>query len=103
MYNLQTATGWYVANSIVVHNCRCTGVPVTKTWRDLGIDAGEPTSAYPDAKAWFGQQTPAVQQQIMGKDRLSALNSGKLSWDKLAVKKSNPGWRDSWVPRAVPK
>lgn len=26
VYNLQTATGWYVANGVVVHNCRCKAV-----------------------------------------------------------------------------
>lgn len=24
VYNLETATGWYIANGIVAHNCRCT-------------------------------------------------------------------------------
>ena len=28
VYNLQTASGWYGANSLVVHNCRCNARPV---------------------------------------------------------------------------
>lgn len=85
------------------HPCgRCTAVPVTKSWKELGIDADEPESQFPDAQAWFKNQTPKVQQQIMGKARLDALNKGRLDWDSLAVKRSNPGWRDSYVPRAVP-
>lgn len=29
VYNLQTTTGWYVANGIITHNCRCFPKPVT--------------------------------------------------------------------------
>jgi SPP1 gp7 family putative phage head morphogenesis protein len=83
-------------------NGRCTAVPVAKSWRELGIDADEPESQFPDAQAWFKAQTAQTQQQIMGKARLDALNSGKLDWGNLAVKRSNPGWRDSYHPRAVP-
>ena len=82
-------------------NGRCTAVPVTKSWRELGIDVPEPDSQFPDAKAWFANQPSRVQQQIMGPSRLQALNSGELSWDQIPVKKSNPGWRDSWHPAAV--
>ena len=28
VYNLQTTTGWYVANGMIVHNCRCAPLPV---------------------------------------------------------------------------
>jgi hypothetical protein len=28
VYNLETSSGWYIANNIIVHNCRCTAVPV---------------------------------------------------------------------------
>lgn len=81
-------------------NGRCTAVPVTKTWTELGIDVPEPDGQFPDSRAWFARQTPAVQQQIMGPDRLQRLNSGQLSWDQIPVRKQNPGWRDSWHPAA---
>ena len=77
---------------------RCTAVPVTKTWKELGIDGvDEPASTFPDAKAWFAQQTPKVQKDIMGQARLDALNQGKISWSDMSVKQHNPGWRDSYV------
>ncbi|HXE84251.1 MAG TPA: Hint domain-containing protein [Gemmatimonadales bacterium] len=28
VYNLETGTGWYIANTVLVHNCRCTEVLV---------------------------------------------------------------------------
>ncbi len=30
VYNLQTSDGWYVANGIIVHNCRCRKIPVIR-------------------------------------------------------------------------
>jgi hypothetical protein len=30
VYNLETEGGWYLASSIITHNCRCDVLPVTK-------------------------------------------------------------------------
>jgi SPP1 gp7 family putative phage head morphogenesis protein len=76
---------------------RCTAVPVTKSWRDLGIDLDEPAPVFPDAKAWFGQQSTKTQTDIMGAARLDAYNKGRIGWDQLAVQRDNPGWRRSYV------
>jgi 8-oxo-dGTP pyrophosphatase MutT (NUDIX family) len=38
VYNLETSAGWYIANSIVTHNCRCVPLPA-------GIDV-EPPQAH---------------------------------------------------------
>lgn len=97
VYNLQTATGWYVANGIVTHNCRCTAMPITKSWRDLGFDIDEPASLQQDAEQWFWDQPATTQTQIMGPERLRRLQSGDLKWGDLAVRRENPGWRPSWT------
>lgn len=86
------------------HQCgRCTAVLVTRPWHELGVNVPEPQSTFPDAKAWFARQSAATQLRIMGSDRLAALQAGQLQWGQIAVRRSNPGWRDSWVPRTVPK
>jgi hypothetical protein len=56
VFNLETDTGWYIANGIVAHNCRCSTVPiyadldtVTNTignWLENGADA------QPELQAW---------------------------------------------------
>ncbi|MEL6326410.1 MAG: minor capsid protein, partial [Cyanobacteria bacterium J06626_23] len=37
VYNLETSTGWYFANNILTHNCRCFWLPVSKDWIDKGL------------------------------------------------------------------
>jgi SPP1 gp7 family putative phage head morphogenesis protein len=81
---------------------RCTAVPVTKSWADLGIDLDEPADEFPDARAWFADQSQEVQRQIMGQARLDALNSGRIGWSDLSVRRDNPGWRPSYQVAPLP-
>lgn len=77
---------------------RCARAPVTKSWAELGFKGmKEPPSLVPDAQAWFNDQSPADQLQIMGRTRLDALNNG-APWSSLATRRTTPGWRDSWAP-----
>jgi hypothetical protein len=75
---------------------RCTAVPKTKTWRELGIDLDEPADDFPDARTWFDALTPAEQAAIMGPTRLQLLRAGDIAWDDLATLRRNPDWRPSW-------
>lgn len=77
--------------------CRCTAVPITRSWRDLGFDIDEPASVQRDAEQWFWDQPATTQTQIMGPERLRRLQSGDLKWGDLAVRRENPGWRPSWT------
>ena len=82
--------------------CRCARLPVAKSWTDLGFDGvDEPDDTFPDAQAWFDTLPPATQERIAGAARLAAYLDGKASWEDLVTKRSNPGWRDSWVPTPV--
>lgn len=78
-------------------NCRCTRVETTKTWRQLGFDIDEPKDTFPDSKQWYDSLTPDSQAVIMGKKRRDLLADGEISWESLASKKPNSGWRDSYV------
>lgn len=84
------------------HPCgRCTAVPVTKTYRDLGIAAPEPPADYQSGREWFDQQPRAVQLSIMGAERLARLDRGEIDWDSMAVLVDNPDWRPSWQVRPL--
>jgi SPP1 gp7 family putative phage head morphogenesis protein len=77
---------------------RCTGVPVTKSWADLGFAIDEPPSVLADAEATFKALDPDAQVAIMGRGRLDALSSGRASWGDLSTRRRTDGWRDSFAP-----
>lgn len=97
VYNLQTATGWYVANGILTHNCRCARVPVLKSWRDLGIDIDEPADLLPDAGDAFGALPKERQVEVLGPQRWAAWDRGDYPMGSWASRRENSGWRDSYV------
>lgn len=37
VYNLETSTGWYLANDILTHNCRCIVLPWLPDWQAKGL------------------------------------------------------------------
>jgi SPP1 gp7 family putative phage head morphogenesis protein len=80
---------------------RCARTPVTKSWAELGIGIAEPPSVLPDAETRFRRLPRDRQLAIMGPTRLAALDDGTLAWGDLSVNRTNPGWRDSWVPVTV--
>lgn len=83
-------------------NCRCTRVPKTKTWRELGFDIDEPEDLLPDARTVFDSFTPQQQRDILGPARFQAWQDGRFPMDDWAVKRSTDGWRDSWTPAPAP-
>lgn len=84
------------------HQGRCTRCPVAKSWADLGIDLPEPASVVPDAAAQFDKLPAAQQKQILGTTRYDAWARGEFPMDDWSERRSNSGWRDSYVP-ASPK
>lgn len=82
--------------------CRCTAVPVSKSWAELGIDAPEPASTRQSGREWYAKQPRRTQEQIMGRDRAAALRSGDLRWEDIPQRRHTPGWRDSIVTRKLP-
>lgn len=84
-------------------NCRCTRVPLTKSWRDLGIDLDEPEPAATGSQAWFDSQDEQTQRQILGPARYSAYQRGDYPMTAWATRRSTDGWRDSYVTSPAPK
>ncbi|MFW0774509.1 phage minor head protein [Paenarthrobacter nitroguajacolicus] len=78
------------------HQGRCARLPQTKSWADLGFTGvTEPVDAFPDAREWFDNLTVESQLEIMGKERLALLQSGKIGWEDLTTRTKNGQWRDS--------
>lgn len=84
-------------------NCRCTRVPLTKTWKDLGIDLEEPKPASTGSQEWFDAQDQKTQRKILGPAKYAAYKRGDYPMSDWAVRRTNPDWRPSYVPSPVPK
>jgi len=115
VYDLQTLSSVYYANGVIASNCRCVLVPVTISWRDLGIpldelqDAARPYTMRPDKTigvggareieeygfhqgdygSWFEKQSDAFKLNAVGPGRLDMLKSGKVKFGELVDGKGN--------------
>jgi hypothetical protein len=82
---------------------RCVGAPLTKTWKELGIDIGmeEPESLISSGLTVFRAMPRESQLQVLGPARLELLDRGEIEWGDLATERNNSGWRRSYVPTPV--
>jgi len=76
-------------------NGRCSRTPITRSWKDLGINIPEPPSIIPNGRATFDALPQADRLAIMGPGRLDALDRGQIRWSDLSTQRDNPGWRTS--------
>jgi len=81
---------------------RCARVPVVKPWSDLGLDIEEPPSLVPDAETRFLSLTADEQRAILGPTRYQAWAAGNFPRDAWSVRRSTPGWRDSYGVAPAP-
>lgn len=76
-------------------NCRSVSVPVTKSWRELGIDIEDmPPGARASMDgavpadttygAWLARQSAARQDEILGPVRARMLREGRVRFDQFA-------------------
>lgn len=89
VYNLETEDSLIMADGVVTHNCRCTTTPVTKSFRDLGIDEDEVpggTRASMNGQVpqkttyneWLKRQPAGVQDMALGPARGQLYRAGRL-------------------------
>jgi SPP1 gp7 family putative phage head morphogenesis protein len=93
VYNLQTSTGWYIANNIISHNCRCVMVPVTLTWAEITGDPNIPDTSPPvvTPEVILAGLSEADRRNIMGASRLALYESGTPLASMVQVQ-SNADW-----------
>jgi hypothetical protein len=85
VYNFETETGTYYANSILTHNCRSTTVPVID-YEGLGFDAPPSVTKGKRASAdgpvpvntsygqWLKDQPRSVQEDVLGPGKVPYFN-----------------------------
>lgn len=85
------------------HSGRCTGVPLTKSWADLGFSGmDEPAPEKVTAEDWFDNLTEDTQKSMLGKSRYDAWAAGEYPMSDWSVRRENTGWRDSYNTSPVP-
>jgi hypothetical protein len=84
--------------------CRCSRVPKTKSWADLGITGvDEPPSLLPDAATVFSRLSQAEQEAVLGVAGRAAWARGEWPMSAWAEKRSTDGWRDAYYSARPPK
>jgi hypothetical protein len=93
VYNLETEGHWYVANGIVTHNCRCFYAPVTRSWREMGLDIDDPghrrrmdgkRPENMDFESWLKRQPVERQVEVFGPARHDMWSNGRLRMDRFS-------------------
>jgi hypothetical protein len=114
VYNLETKNNWYVANNIIIHNCRCLYLPEIKGLEGFDDDderasVDGPVSANMSYEDWLKTQDDDVVKDILGATRFGLYKSGvpissfitdgrTLTLDQLAEKEgitlAMPGYNE---------
>lgn len=82
VYDLQSVNGWYWCNDIIIHNCRCTLVPVLKTPDEAVAQrfANASSGRIPDPVAyddWFRQADERRRRIAVGSRRYDLVKAQK--------------------------
>lgn len=94
VYNLQTSAGWYIANGIITHNCRCTATPVTVSAAEMLDDPTLPDLRPKRDKGeeWFAKQQPDLQLAVLGKTKFKMYQDGELQLSELVGYRNDADW-----------
>lgn len=81
-------------------NCRCTQLPMTKSWKEMGFDIPDNRGARPSGSDLFARLTPAEQRQILGPGRFELYQQGTPLTD-FARHTHDPTWGGAWREATV--
>jgi hypothetical protein len=79
---------------------RCTMLPITKPWRELGADVDEPGGQRQLARDWFQGLEPAEQQRMMG-PLYEPWAAGQIDLGDIPQQHVDPVWGNSWTPKSL--
>jgi SPP1 gp7 family putative phage head morphogenesis protein len=82
-------------------NCRCTAVPVTKSWDDILGPLGIDTSTIPDTRPelqtgadWLEKQPERIQQAVLGA-KYEGWKAGDFTLKDMVKRSYSPDWGNS--------
>lgn len=77
-------------------NGRCTFIPRTMTWKEMGFDIEEPSDDFVAAEDWI-ENEPHAAVAAMGPERYRLYQDGQITLGDMSTRKENPDWRPSYV------
>ncbi len=81
-------------------NCRCSPVPVTVSWRELGLDVPE-TAPAQTGREWFEGLPPDDQRTILGPGVYDAWRAGQIQPEHFWHVEHNETWGDAYVASSL--
>jgi SPP1 gp7 family putative phage head morphogenesis protein len=77
--------------------CRCSIIPETKSWRELGYDVPDVRGTVETGPDWFARQPVAVQQDVLGPAAYQAYASGEVELEDFIRLRRSRIWGGSYV------
>lgn len=81
--------------------CRCSIIPETKSWRDLGYDVPEPANNIETGPDWFARQPVATQRDVLGPAAYDAYAAGDVDLADFIHLRRSRTWGSSYVRASV--
>lgn len=75
--------------------CRCSMVPATRSWRELGFGSTPESVKIEEGPAVFRRLPEADQRQILGDAKFRAYKSRQITLPDLVAKRESPVWGPS--------
>ncbi|MFN7948372.1 MAG: phage minor head protein [Blastocatellia bacterium] len=83
-------------------NCRCTAVPKTKSWAELGFVGIEETRPQIESgEQWFAGQPAEYQQSILGPEAFRAYKAGTVKLADFVGRKNKSEWGRPYHRRSL--
>jgi len=79
---------------------RCSLLPRTVSYRELGIDVDEPDFKRELASDWFQRQDEATQRKMMG-TLYDPWKAGDFKLEDIPKQVKDKTWGNSWVPKSL--
>lgn len=74
-------------------NCRCTMVPKTASWEELGFtNIPDTNPVIEEGSEWFNKQPESVQKAILGPGKLNLYRGNRITLADTVIIKVNPVW-----------
>ena len=81
-------------------NGRCAMLPITKSYKEMGLDIAEPDFRRETGEAWFLRQNEATQRDMM-KSLYAPWKDGQFALEDIQKLVKSDVWGNTWTPKTL--